>query len=174
MVRIPRRPRRNIVAYTGVPGEDSSDTDTDEVQTLAYRARVKMAEREVAEAGVVSAHQDVVITSGKQVIMTPDGIWGDSKSYFITKGPLVEEKSFYANMSGFYRLKHPNGRLGPYNKEEFDERFRKLSGIRAPYPVRNHIQEMSPEAADRMIRTAFQLPPEIEWRWPEHGEKIYH
>ena len=77
-------------------------------------------------------------------------------------------------MAGFYRCKHPGGPLGPYDEAEFDERFRKLPGVRAPYPVRSHIREVSQDAADRMIRVAFELPPEVEWRWPEPGEKIYH
>ena len=174
MVRIPRPPRKEIVAYSAVPGEFSSDTECDEVHTLAHRARVKMAEREVSSSGVVSEFQKVTKTIGKQVIMSPEGIWCDSKSYFVTKAPLVEEKGFYTNMSGFYRRKHPNGMLGPYSKEEFDEKFRELIGIRAPFPLKSHIREMSPDAADRMIRAAFQLPPEVEWRWPVPGEMIYH
>ena len=74
MVRIPSRQRRDIVAYSSVPGGFSSDTENDEVQTLAHRVRVKMAEREIAESGVVSAHQDVVVTIVRQVIMTPEGV----------------------------------------------------------------------------------------------------
>ena len=87
--------------------------------------------------------------------MSPEGIWLDSKSYFITKGPLVDEKTFYTNMASFYRIKHPNGRLDPYDKEEFDHRFSKMSVARAPYPLRSHIREMSQEDADTMIRAAF-------------------
>ena len=162
MVRIPRRQKRDIIAYSALPGEFSSDTESDEVRTLAHRARIKMAEKEVASSGVVSALQDVKAMTGRQVIMSPEGVWGDSKSYFITKAPLVEEKSFYANMAGFYRVKHPNGPLGPYDREEFDRRFSKLSVARALFPLRSHIREMPLEVAYKMIRAAFQLPPEVE------------
>ena len=75
-VRLSKRPRQEIVAYSAVPGEFSSDTESDEVYSLAHRARVKMADREIEESGVVSAHQKVVVSTGRQVIMTPEGIWG--------------------------------------------------------------------------------------------------
>ena len=89
MVRIPRQAKQKIVAFSAVPGEFSSDTDTDEVQTLVHRARVKMAEREISESGVVSAYQDVVMTSGRQVIMSPEGVWGDSKSILLLRPPWL-------------------------------------------------------------------------------------
>lgn len=45
---------------------------------------------------------------------------------------------------------------------------------RAPYPVKSSLRELPKEVADQTIRVAFHLPPEVEWRWPEPGERIYH
>ncbi|XP_017229118.2 uncharacterized protein LOC108204282 isoform X1 [Daucus carota subsp. sativus] len=173
-VRLSKRPRQEIVAYSAVPGEFSSDTESDEVQTLAARARAKMSEKEASSSGVISEFQKVKEAVGRQVIMSPEGMWCDSKSFFIVKAPLVEEKSFYTNMAGFYRSKHPGGPLAPYDEGDFDHRFRLLSVARAPFPLRDHIKEMPEDVADKMIRAAFQLPSDVEWRWPEPGERIYH
>lgn len=103
-----------------MPGEFSSDSETDERQSLADRARVKMAERAASSSGVISEFQKVVVAKGKQVIMSPEGIWADSKSYFITKGPLVDEKKFYRSLEALYKSKHPNGPLAPYYRGDFD------------------------------------------------------
>ena len=174
MVRIHKRARRDIVAFSGVPGQYSSDSETDERQSLADRAREKMAEREVAESGVVSEFQKVSQAEGKQVIMTPEGMWMDTKSYFITKAPLADEREFYRGIASFYKFKHPKGPLGPYNKEEFDKRFSEYAVARAPYAVKSSFRELPWKVQDRLIRVAFQLPDAVEWRWPEPEERIYH
>lgn len=57
MVRIPRRAK--IIAFSGVPCEISSSSETDERQSLADRAREKMVEKEVASSGVVTERQVV-------------------------------------------------------------------------------------------------------------------
>ena len=174
MVRIHKRAKRDIVAFYGVPGQYSSDSDLDERQSLADRAREKMSEREVALSGVVSEFQKVSKAEGKQVIMTPEGVWMDTKSYFITKAPLADEREFYRGIASFYKFKHPNGPLGPYNKEEFDRRFKEYAVSRAPYTVKSSFRELPWEVQDRLIRVAFQLPDAVEWRFPEPEERIFH
>ena len=63
---------------------------------------------------------------------TPEGIWMDTKSYFIKKAPEVHERDYYKSLGALYRVKLLNGPLGPYNQDEFDRRFCKYTIARAP------------------------------------------
>ncbi|KAK1383958.1 hypothetical protein POM88_021693 [Heracleum sosnowskyi] len=44
---------------------------------------------------------------------------------------------------------------------------------RAPNPLKTPFVDLPKEVMDVAIRAAFQLGPEIEWRWPESNEHIY-
>ena len=52
--------------------------------------------------------------------------------------------------------------------------FAEFAMARDPYPLKESLTSLPKEEMDTVVRSAFQLGPEIEWRWPEPGERIYH
>ena len=173
MVRVPWSER---LVLTGVPGETegSSDSDLDANQTLADHIRVRMEKSASTSSRVILGRLEVVEVEPNQLISTPDGLWFETKSYFIKKPSRVPDEYYYRSLRGCYRDRHPHGALDPYNKEDFDRRFEKLPVNRAPFALKPDLAEALREVMDRSLRVAFQLPPEVEWRWPEPGERIYH
>lgn len=133
MVPIHKTTKGVIVPFIGVLRgfSDSSDSEVDGRQSLVDRAWIWMEKEAFSSATVISERQGVIETTGKYVIMTPKGIWMDTKSYFIKKAPKVHEGNYYKSLGALYRVKHPNGPLGSYNQDEFDRRFRKYTIARA-------------------------------------------
>lgn len=107
------------------------------------------------------------------VLSTPDDFWIDTKYYFIRKSRAVEQTWYYRSLKYSYEHRHPNGKPGPYNKAEFDRVFGGLVIGKSPYPLKEKFSKLPPIEMDRAVRAPFHLDPEIEWRWPEPGERIY-
>ena len=154
MVRIPRPPSLVLI---GVPGEVeySSDSDIDANQTLADRARVRMAKAASTSSRVISDRLEVVEVEPNQLISSPQGIWFETKSYFIKKPSKVPNEFYYKSLRGMYQDKHPHGPLDPYDKEDFDRRFEKLPVNRTPFALKPEIAEAPREVMDESLRVAF-------------------
>lgn len=110
----------------------------------------------------------------KLVPCTPEGYWTNGKYHFLTKTGSVRDSFYYRDISSLYDRFQDHGQLSPYDEAEVNSRFANLGMSNAPYPLKDSFANASHEDMDRAIRSAFQLGPEIEWRWPEPGERIYH
>lgn len=44
---------------------------------------------------------------------------------------------------------------------------------KAPYALKDKFANLPNTEMDKIVRAAFYLVPEVEWRWPKPGERIY-
>ena len=109
-----------------------------------------------------------------QVPCTPDGRWIDSKPFFITKTETVNDVFYHRDMSTCYKRYQEDAHPGPYDEAEFNSRFADLGMSTPPYPLKESFLNAREEDIDGAVRSAFQLGSEIQWRWPEPHERIYH
>ncbi|KAK1369518.1 hypothetical protein POM88_035610 [Heracleum sosnowskyi] len=66
------------------------------------------------------------------------------------------------------------GHPGPYNEFELNATFSKMGIGEAPYSLKEKYLSLPDAQMDKLVRGAFHLGPEISWRWPRPGERIYH
>ncbi|KAK1393357.1 hypothetical protein POM88_012413 [Heracleum sosnowskyi] len=93
---------------------------------------------------------------------------------FVKKPSDYDHNPYYQNLFNHYDNNHgANGIPGPINKEAMDRAFNELVVGRAPNPLKAPFADLPREEMDVAIRAAFQLGPEIEWRWPGPNEHIY-
>lgn len=48
------------------------------------------------------------------------------------------------------------------------------SRLATAYPLKESFSELDAQEMDRAVRSAFQLGSDIQWRWPNPSERIYH
>lgn len=106
------------------------------------------------------------------VLITPDDLLIDTEYYFVRKDPSVDQ-TFYNRSLGFsYEHSHPEGRPRLYNKEEADQVYAGMGISKAPYSLKDKFSSLSKTEMDKIVWATIHRGPEIEWRWPEPGERV--
>ncbi|KAK1392112.1 hypothetical protein POM88_011168 [Heracleum sosnowskyi] len=108
------------------------------------------------------------------VLSTPDGFWSDTSYFFVKKDPDIEQSFYYRDLSSCYRNHQEFGHPGPYDESEFDFAFSQMGISDAPYLLKEKFSSLPDVQMDKLVRASFHLGPEISWRWPQSGERIYH
>ena len=116
---------------------------------------------------------DVRDPSPGNVLSTPDGLWVETEYYFVKKDPSLDPRFYYRDLSFGYERRRERCLSESYDKVKADRAFSGMIVGKAPYPLKEKFAGLSEPDMDRVIRATFHLGPEIEWRWPEPGERIY-
>ncbi|KAL8145178.1 hypothetical protein AgCh_003399 [Apium graveolens] len=165
MVRIKERARKVYNCYPNFSGEES-DPDSSGREQI----RVVMAKKAFVSAEIISKFR-YKKTPGGSVPFTPEGYWIDVKYHFVEKPTEIENEVYYSRVR---YDRQPDGHPGVYNQEALERMFAAFPISRDHYKLKDSFSEADPGEMNEAVRAAFQLTPDIEWRWPEPHERIYH
>lgn len=86
----------------------------------------------------------------------------------------VDETFFYRDLIYEYQHMQTDGIHGPYDRTALDAAFAGTVLSEVTYPLSSKWAQTPDSEMDETVRPLFHLGPEVQWRWPQAGEKIYH
>ena len=107
-----------------------------------------------------------------QTLGRRDGSWIDIDHYIVrTRENSPPHDYYFRDLTTAYR---PGG-LEPYDGARMDQLFYNAPGTRyVPAPRHPDLSEYTFQQIDDLVKAVFHFGDDMEWRWPEPHERVYH